>query len=142
MATPTVRTIGSTSGTVTGTGRDDLVIGETVTALDVNPSNSGASYQWSFIDIPPGSATTISTPTSPSCSFIPDVTGTYALKCLVNGAASAIKLLGVPLENTGARMPSFKEEDLDNGFGAYDGDGNTKGWHPALIEFMRETDDL
>jgi len=117
-----------------GEGRNDLVIGETVTMSDTVVGNTGSPYLWTLNDIPIDSATTLTNPTSPTPTFIPDVTGSYKVTCLVAGLYSSFDILAIPLDHTGARIPSFQEEL------GYDGGGNTKGWHEALTVFMRETD--
>lgn len=136
MATPIIRSVGSTSGAATGTDRDDLVIGETVTLTDTAAANAGHAYSWAFIDKPVESAASITNPTSATASFIPDVTGSYKVRCTVDGTTSSSKIMGVVLSMTGARIPAFREEE------EYAGGGNTKGWHPSLTKFMRETDRL
>jgi hypothetical protein len=134
VAAPIIRSSGSTSGVVTGQGRNNLVIGETVTLTDTNPANIGASYLWEFLDIPIDSTATLATPTSASSSFGPDVTGSFRVKATVNGAAFSVAVLAVPLPKTGARIPSFEEKT------EYNAAGNTKGWHEALTAFMRTMD--
>jgi hypothetical protein len=137
MATPIIQSTGSVSGAGTaGQGRKDLDIGETVTLSDTEPLNSGASYVWLMEDRPIGSATVLNNPNTATPTFVPDVTGSYRVRATVNGTSFSVEVFAVPLPNTGARIPSF-EEELQ-----YDGGGNTKGWHEALTEFMRDTDSL
>ena len=137
MATPIIQSTGSTSGAGTaGEGRNDLVIGETVTLSDTEAANSGASYLWEFEDIPIGSSTTLNNPATSTPDFTPDVIGSYRIKATVNGTDSSTEVLSVPLVNTGSRVPSF-EEQLE-----YDAGGNDKGWHEALTSFMRNGDNL
>lgn len=132
MGKPIVKTTGSTSGAAVG-DRMDLVVGETVTCEDANPANVGADGIWSFIDIPIGSAVTLSDPTAAAPTFEPDVTGSYVLQRRV-GVESGRAIVAVPLPNTGARIPSF-QETLQWSFG-----GNSKGWHEALTVAMRAFD--
>jgi len=135
--TPIIQSTGSVSGAGTpGQGRKDLDIGETVTLSDTEAANSGASYVWTFLDIPIGSSSVLIGPTTATPTFIPDVTGSYNVQAVVNGLYTSEEVLAVPLPITGARIPSF-EERLE-----YDGGGNTKGWHEAMTEFMRQADSL
>lgn len=135
MATnPIIRSTGSVSGVVTGTGREDLDIAETVTLTDANAGNTGASYQWALKDRPPGSSAVLLNPTTSSPSFVPDVTGSYWVTCTVNGAFFSEQILGVPLANSAVRMPAFQERKQ------YSGGGNIQGWHPTLIKLFRWID--
>jgi len=138
MATyPIILSTGSVSGAGTpGEGRSDLVISETVTMSDTVVGNVGSPYLWTLDDKPIDSVTTLTNPTTTTPTFIPDETGSYKITCLVAGLYSSFEIIAVPLDNTGARIPSFQEEL------GYDGAGNTKGWHEALTVFMRETDVL
>jgi hypothetical protein len=137
MPTPTIRTVGSVSGSI-DEDREDADIGETFTASDTNLSNVGASYAWALVDVPVGSSTTLGTPSASTCTFQPDTTGTYKLSCTVNGVTSQIayRHVAVRLPNTQARIPAFQEEL------GYTGAGNTKGWHTALTVFMRAVDSM
>ncbi len=136
MATlPIILSTGSTSGAgVAGEGRNDLVIGETVTLTDTVVENAAANYLWEFDDAPIGSAAVLVDEDTATPTFVPDVTGSYRIKCTVNGVFINYDIIAVPLENTGARIPSFRERTQ------YDGDGNTVGWHEAMTGFMRTTD--
>ncbi len=136
MATPIIRSNASVSGVITGSDRNDLDLGETVTLTDTEAANSGASYQWTMVDAPLGSSSTISGSTTATASFVPDQTGTYRIRCTVNGVAYDDAFLAVPLAVTGARIPSYMEDDV----GGYNEGGNTKGWHPAMTVFMRAVD--
>jgi hypothetical protein len=139
--TPIIRSSGSVSGVVTGEGRNDLDIAETVTLSDSVVGNTGASYAWVLIDKPPGSVAVLNNPNTATPNFVPDVTGSYRFRCTADGVPSHSAVdtqrgivLSVPLPNSGARMPSRRER-LD-----YNAAGNTSGWHPDLIAFMRWTD--
>ena len=88
-----------------------------------------------FEDVPIGSAlAALTDPASDAPSFVPDVTGSYRVRMLVDGVDSAVEVYAVPLPATGARIPSFQERlESDEG-------GNSKGWHEALSVFMRAAD--
>jgi hypothetical protein len=134
MATPIIRSTGSTSGTITGHGRKDLVIGETVTLTDAETANVGATYIWTFLDTPVTSTASLSGASTPTATFSPDVTGSYRVHCLVNGISYSEEIIAVALSYTTARIPAYNE------LTQYDGDGNTKGWHTDQTLFMRQTD--
>jgi hypothetical protein len=134
MATPIIRSTGSSSGTITGHGRKDLIIGETVTLTDAETANVGATYIWTFLDTPVTSTASLSGASTPTATFSPDVTGSYRVNCLVNGISSSEEIIAVALSYTTARIPAYNE------LTQYDGDGNTKGWHTDQTLFMRQTD--
>lgn len=142
MATaPIIRSSGSSSGVVTGQGRNDLDIGETVTFSDANAGNTGATYQWVLEDAAPDSTATLLTPTSATCTLVPDQTGSYRVAAIVNGVSypATTVIVAVPLAVSGARMPSFGERG-GTLYPQYNASGNTKGWHPDLIRWMRYVD--
>lgn len=134
MATPIIRSTGSSSGTITGHGRKDLIIGETVTLTDAETANVGATYIWTLLDTPVTSTASLSGASTPTATFSPDVTGSYRVHCLVNGISSSEEIIAVALSYTNARIPAYNE------LTQYDGDGNTKGWHTDQTLFMRQTD--
>lgn len=136
MATPIIRSSGTTSGVVTGDDRNNLVIAEIVTLTDTQAANAGANYQWLLEDRPIGSNAAITNPTSATASFTPDQTGTYRIRCTVNGVSFDIAHLAVPLPVTGMRIPSFKEDDE---FG-YTVGGVNLGWHEAMTVGYRAID--
>lgn len=136
MATPIIHSVGATSGAGTpGEGRNDLVPGEQVDLSDSEPTNAGAVYFWEFEDVPIGTAPSLVGAATATPHFVvdPDVTktGTYRVKCTVNGLDSSTEILAAPLPATGGRIPSFQETLHD------DSAGNAKGWHKGLTEFMR-----
>ena len=136
MAIPIVQSVGSSSGAGTaGQGRNNLVLLETVTLSDTEVANAALPHFTEFMDVPIGSALTVLTNEATATpSFIPDVTGSYRIRMIVNGYQTSTEVLAVPLTNTGARIPSFQE------LVEYDGGGNAKGWHEALTVFMRAVD--
>lgn len=138
MATPIIHSVGATSGAGTpGEGRNDLVPGEQVDLSDSEPTNSGAVYFWEFEDVPLGTAPALVGAATATPHFVVDPdsakSGSYRVKCTVNGLDSSTEILAVPLSQAGGRIPSFQETLHD------DSAGNTKGWHKALTEFMRGT---
>jgi hypothetical protein len=117
-----------------------LVAGETVTLADLEPANALAVYNWTFEDVPIGTAPVMLNPTTPTPSFVVDpdakLAGSYVVKCTVDGIEFSIEIFGKPLTYSGGRIPSFKEQE------EYDGDANVKGWHEAETIFKRSVDEL
>ncbi len=140
MAAPIIQSVGTISGAGTpGVGRKDLVIGETVTLSDTEVQNTIYPHSWAFQDVPPGSTAVLNGPATATPTFIPDVTGSYRIQASVTDATSVQRstiVVAVPLASSRVRMPSFEERR------EYNGAGNTKGWHPAMVEFMRAMDTL
>jgi len=136
MATPIIRSNGSISGQVTGQGRNNLVIGEVVTLTDTAVANVGLPYAWLIVDRPVGSSAVLTNPVTATSTFIPDVTGSYRVRCTVNGVDISVVIIAIPLAITGGRIPSF-DETLE-----YNASGNAKGWHTDLTAFMRQADVL
>jgi hypothetical protein len=134
MATPIIKSSGSTSGDVTGVGRNDLVLYETITLTDTEPGNSGAAYAWTLVDIPTGSTSSLSGASTPTATFSPSHTGSYRVRCIVNGSDTSVVVIAVPLATTGARIPGY-DEKLE-----YNAGGNIKGWQPDMTMFMRQSD--
>lgn len=118
-----------------GQGRNDLQIaGGVVNISDTEAANVGASYVFELEDSPIGSSAVLNNPLTATPDFTPDVTGSYRIKCTVNGSSNSTEVYAVPLTNTGARIPSFGEKVQ------YDAAGNALGWHEAMTVFMRAID--
>jgi hypothetical protein len=66
-----------------GQARDDLVLGQPVTARNVDDTDV-IKRIWTLRDIPLGSAAALSSTTSPVVTFTPDVEGSYLLQLTVN----------------------------------------------------------
>jgi hypothetical protein len=101
---------------------------------DTEAANVGADYEWTMVDRPIGSSAVLLNPTTPTPSFTVDAAGaegSYKIRCLVNSTDEAFIILGFPLPNTGARIPSHQEED------GYNAGGSTDGWHESQTSWMR-----
>lgn len=73
---------------IANAGPDQAVeIGDTV-LLDgrnsTDPDGQPLTFKWSFVSRPETSAATLSDPTSPTPTFVPDVAGNYLLQLIVN----------------------------------------------------------
>lgn len=137
---PIIKKTGTLSGVGTpGEASSDLVPGETINLSDEEAENAGATYQWFLDDQPIDAGVTLVNPTSPTPSFVvpSDAAtkgGTFAVRCVINGVFVETLHLGLPLPNTGTRIPAFQERTQWNE------SGNTKGWHQAQTHFIREAD--
>jgi hypothetical protein len=139
--TPIIQKTGATSGpSAAGQGSNDLVPGERVDLADIEGDNVGAAYLWEFEDTPVGTTPTMIDPTSATPHFFVDgdayLGGSYRVLCNVNGLEFSTEVFAKPLTNTGARIPSFQEQE------EYDEAGNPVGWHEAQTVYMRVVDDL
>lgn len=133
------------SGSVSGDGQanvdsNDLVAGETVTLSDEEADNAGASHEWTIVDSPIGVTVNLVNPTSPTPTFVvpsdaASEAGSFKVRCVVNGTYTGYLIIGLPLPNTGERIPSFREEN------EYNEGGNQKGWHEAETGFKRKVDE-
>lgn len=94
------------------TSRDDLDI--TTTVILTNNDNTGViTWSWEFVSKPPGSSAVLSTPTSSSSSFSPDVRGSYLIKLTVTDGGSLSdtdqRIGAVKTEYLGIRIPAAEE---------------------------------
>lgn len=125
---------GSPSYGTPGVARNDLWQSRLVTARSTASGNT--SYLWSFLDIPPGSAATLATPTAQNATWTPDLPGSYRLQLTTNGGgpgnvqvlvAAVTKDTAGTLINRGWRVPALGETALENNFS-----GQTRSWDEAL----------
>jgi len=86
------------------TSRDDLALGIAVT-LSNNDNTGIVSWSWEFISKPPGSSATLTTPSASTCSFTPDIRGSYFVKLTVTDGASGT--------DTDERIGAIKTSYLD-----------------------------
>lgn len=123
----------STSVGTAGVARKDLWLARTVRPTSVN---TGSSYQWTLLDKPPGSATTLTDDTLQTCQFTPDVAGSYRVRLVIDGggpgevqvliAACTFDVNGATV-NRGWWVPAVGEQPPENNFA-----GQTRGWDQAM----------
>ena len=65
-----------------GVARDDIWLSQPVVCRSVLSGNT--AWQWSFLDVPPGSAAVFSGSTTPTATFTPDIPGTYRIQLITN----------------------------------------------------------
>jgi len=127
---------------VAGVPRDDGVLGQVVTLRNADNTNiSGTTGGWLWVLFKPrGSAATLSSPTSPTCSFTPDVDGTYRVELYVNEkqkpnqkARSAIAVR----DGAGFRYPAQGESNENTWTSAYTGQPNETGWWEDINDILR-----
>lgn len=136
--------IGSSKGEP-GVSRRDGSVGAVVTLR--NASDDGVrSWRWRLLDIPSGSATSLTNKVSAVTQFTPDDYGTYEVQLEVDeggtGQVSQV-LVAVLSDFDGAsdrpvRIPSAGERDQANwryDFGVIP-DKNKRGWHPDFVELV------
>jgi len=122
-----------------GYARNDLWLGRVVHPRSVN---TGTSYAWTLLDKPPGSTAVITSATSQTCAFTPDLAGSYRLELVINGgglgnlartiAACTFDNLGVETAN-GWRVPALGETSSENNFG-----GQTRSWDEAIRNIFND----
>jgi len=112
--------------------RDDLVLNQVVTLLNQHDANV-VSCLWQLIDKPQGSSASLSSATSPTTTFTPDVVGTYLIKLTVNnGQAVDQKGAAVKTANLHYRIPAASED------GEFD---SVRGWATAVDFAFQKLDD-
>lgn len=112
--------------------REDLVLGSSITLS--NQDNSGiVSWLWQIVDKPTGSNVSLSTSTSSTSTFIPDIEGTYLVKLTLNSGVF-VDQVGAAIKTTHLhyRIPAASEQGEFN---------PTRGWADAVCEVFTVLDD-
>jgi hypothetical protein len=117
-----------------GVARNDLWLSWQVTCRCTTAGNT--SFEWEFLDLPPGSAASLASASTANATFTPDLPGSYRVQLTTNGggpgnvqiliAAAAYDDTGA-LVNRGWRIPAFGEALSENNF-----NNNPRGWSPAM----------
>lgn len=108
-----------------GVASEDLWVGQ---AVNLSSTVASPPYLWELLDRPPGSASTLSTPTAITSSFIPDVVGSYriqlttALGVFILTYRARFSASGVLL-NRGWALPAIGELPNEANYG-----GNTRSY--------------
>lgn len=127
-----------------GVARDDIWQMQPVVCQSALPGNT--SYSWSFLDVPPGSAATLTGANTASVTFTPDLLGTYRIQLITNGGGLgnvAILVIRVrynnagALQNNGLCLPAFGERVGEDNVLIPPGTGpqNQRGYAP-FFEYL------
>jgi hypothetical protein len=106
-----------------GQSREDLALG--VPVVLSNDDDSGvAAWNWRLLAKPLASSAGLNTPTSPTCQFTPDRTGSYLIQLLLNGVVQATAIAAVKTSYLGLRVPATGETV------------ELEGWEKAIQKMM------
>ena len=117
-----------------GVARNDIWQSTLVTVRCTTSGNT--SFEWELLDVPPGSATTLSGASSINATFNPDLPGSYRVQLTTNGGGPGnvqILIIGVRYDHTGMLLnrgwciPALGEVPPEDNFS-----GNPRGWDAAL----------
>lgn len=137
MPTPTIaiNQIGKAAG-VAGESREDLVLGQVVTATD--PANGAGDYNWLFVP-PYGSSSEASGLNTDTVTFTPDVAGTFLLYLIYNDQKSYTEdAIDQKITTQGGAAVKFANGNRIPGVGETTQFG-TSGWAGALdIKFRND----
>jgi len=121
---------GSTSFGTPGVARNDLWLSRTIRPRSSQSGN--LSQEWTLLDIPPTSTVTLTNADQVTCSFTPDVPGTYRIQLVTNGGGTGnIQILVArvrydtsgALTNRGWALPAFGELPPEANYNS-----NLRGW--------------
>ena len=127
---------------IANAGPDQAVIPGSLVELDGSGSsdanNDPLTYRWSFVSIPEGSTSTLSSTTDPQPTFTVDDSGIYEIQLVVNDGTADSNVDGVvitantaPIADAGPDQNITAEETVDlDGSGSTDADGDnlTYSW--------------
>ena len=117
-----------------GRARDDLVLGQPVTARN-SDNTDVVRWVWALVDKPLGSVAVLSGTTVPQVTFTPDVPGSYLLRLSVDdGVAGQIdhKVAAVR-DSVGHRYPATGEDASSTNWPGND----SKGWGKDAEQILR-----
>lgn len=125
---------------VAGRSRNDGVTGQVVTLRNADNTNvATGGHRWVLLT-PRTSTAVLSSPTSPTCTFTPDVDGTYLVELQVNEGVKSnqkAKALLAVLSPGGFRYPAQGEAAEANWTSAYTGNPNDTGWWEDISDILR-----
>lgn len=139
MATITIQIDQSTKPPGTpGTSRDDLSTGLLCTGTD--PANGAGAYSWILV-VPPGSSATLSGAGTATCTWTPDVEGTYLLFLDFDAEKSyTLDSDGNRISSQGGAGVKFANGSRAPGTGESNQFDTTHGWANDQHSFMAEVD--
>ena len=107
-----------------------LVIGTSYNVVET--AGAAGGWTWTFISVPEGSVlVNLTNPTLQTASFIPDVSGSYVIKCVTDTDGNATGVGSVLTDAYGIRLPGAHETTE---FGV-------DGWAPGLNAGLQALDD-
>lgn len=121
-----------------GIARDDIWQSQPVVLQSAISGNS--SQNWSFLDVPPGSAAVLTGAATTSATFTPDLPGTYRVQLLTNGGGignAMILIIRVRYNSTGSLLynglclPAFGERVGEDNV-VISGTPNARGYAPTF----------
>jgi hypothetical protein len=127
-----------------GQSRDDIWKDQVVTLVSAAETPPNTSWQWTLLDRPPGSASTLLGATRSSATFTPDVVGSYRIR-LEAGGTSQIRIVGVLRDGAGAiirrgwRIPALDE--ATSGLDESNFGGQLRGWDATIRHVLSDIDD-
>ena len=138
-ATVTITTTPGNTAPVANAGPDQTVQVNATVTLNGSGSNdvdgNPLTYQWSFVTVPSGSASTLLNPTTVMPTFVPNLAGQYVVKLLVNDGKVTSTQDTVTITTTGGNTAPVANAGPDqsvqmgttvtlNGSGSTDADQN------------------
>lgn len=130
----------STSVGSAGVARKDLWQNRIVRPRSTVSGNG--SQEWTLLDKPTGSTASLSNASAVSCSFTPDLPGSYRIQLVTNGGGAGnvqVLVAAVTFDTDGAllwngwRIPAFGERIPENNFS-----GQTRGWAEAVEKIFKD----
>jgi len=99
----------------------------------LDTTGGGAAWAWTLLDKPSGSAAVLSNPALQNPAITPDITGTYLLRCIIDGVTSEFAVFSVIADRSLLRVPAAGEGAANLG-GALAG---ARSWAEASNERFR-----
>jgi len=130
-----------------GVARRDLWKNQLVNLTVATSGNS--SIEWALIDVPPGSAATLTNADQPVASFTPDLRGTYRIQLITNGGGPGnVSILVVRVRFTNTGSPDGRQWALP-AIGEISGESNyplgltsnTRDWAQVFEEIFEDIED-
>ena len=117
-----------------GQARDDLVLGQPVTARNSDDTDV-VRWAWALVDRPLSSSAALSSVTAPQVTFTPDVAGSYLLRLSVDdGVEGQIDLkVAAVRDSLGKRYPATAEDASSTNWPTND----SKGWGKDAEQILR-----